>query len=165
MTDFPALLKALTNAGVSFIVVGGLAAGAHGSARATFDVDVVYARDEANIDRLVAALVPLNPALRGAPPGLPFVFDKRTVERGLNFTLKTDLGDIDLLGEIAGGGMHADIMPHTVLVEMFETTCRCLNLDKLIEVKRAAGRPKDFEVIAELEAIREELNEKDSSSS
>jgi hypothetical protein len=36
---------------------------------------------------------------------------------------------------------------------VFGVDCRCLNLESLIEVKRAAGRPKDFEAIAELEEI------------
>ena len=47
---------------------------------------------------------PLKPYLRGAPPGLPFRFDADTLSRGLNFTLTTSLGWIDLLGEITGGG-------------------------------------------------------------
>ncbi len=101
------------------------------------------------------ALAPLSPYLRGAPPGLPFRWDEDTLRRGLNFTLTTSRGDIDLLGEIIGGG-YADLLPHTLEVVVFGMTVRCLGLDKLIEVKRAAGRPKDLEAIAELEAIREE---------
>jgi hypothetical protein len=66
------------------------------------------------------------------------------------------VGDIDLLGEITGGGGYEALLPYTSEVRVFGFTCRCLNLDKLIEVKRAAGRPKDFEAIAELEAILED---------
>jgi predicted nucleotidyltransferase len=155
-TDFKAALRALTEAGVEFILVGGVAATVHGSARLTRDIDVVYRRTPSNIARLVAALTPYQPYLRGAPPGLPFRWDPPTIERGLNFTLVTQLGDIDLLGEIVGGGGYDSLMPATALVRVFGVECRCLNLDRLIEVKRAAGRPKDFEAIAELEAIREE---------
>ena len=82
------------------MIVGGLAATIHGSARLTQDVDFVYARDHTNVGRLVAALKPYSPYLRGAPPGLPFDWSEATIERGLNFTLTTALGDIDLLGEI-----------------------------------------------------------------
>src|SRR5947199_2122071 len=85
--------------GVRFIVVGGWAAIIHGAARTTNDVDVVYARDADNIRNLVAALRPQHPYLRGAPPGLPFRWDEHTVQAGLNFTLTTSLGDLDLLGE------------------------------------------------------------------
>ncbi len=154
--DFEGLLRALNDGGAEFVVIGGAAATAHGSARLTLDLDVVYARTPENIARLVAALTPLSPYLRGAPPGLPFRWDAETVRRGLNFTLRTTLGSIDTLGEVTGGGSFAALLPHTVEATLFGVPCRCLKLDKLIEVKRAAGRPKDLEAIAELEAIREE---------
>src|SRR3990167_3614262 len=109
MTDFAALLRCLSEAGVEFILVGGAAATAHGSARLTQDVDVVYRRSSANLARLVTALAGHAPYLRGAPPGLPFRWDARALERGLNFTLTTDLGDLDLLGEIVGGGTYEDL--------------------------------------------------------
>jgi hypothetical protein len=130
------------------------AAAAHGSARATFDLDVVYRRTPDNVDRLVLALTPYHPYLRGAPPGLPFRCDPATVRHGLNFTLATDLGALDLLGEIVGGGGYDALSPFTEVIRAFGVECRLLNLDRLIEVKRAAGRPKDFEAIAELEIIR-----------
>lgn len=94
--------------------------------------------------------------LRGAPPGLPFRWDAETIRRGLNFTLTTTLGDLDLLGEIVGGGGYADLLPHSQVVKVSGVEYRCLGLARLIHVKRAAGRPKDFEAIAELEALREE---------
>ena len=156
MTDFKALLRALTEAGVEFILVGGAAATVHGSSRLTRDVDVVYRRTRENIARLATALTPYQPYLRGAPPGLPFRWDVPTIERGLNFTLTTQIGSLDVLGEIVGGGGYEALLSSTVLIHAFDVECRCLNLDRLIEVKRAAGRPKDFEVVAELEAIREE---------
>jgi hypothetical protein len=131
----------------------------HGSARATFDVDIVYGRSPENLRRIVNALAPHDPYLRGAPPGLPFRLDVQTLERGLNFTLTTHVGDLDLLGEITGGGRYEDLIPDTILVELFGYSCRCLSLRKLIAVKRAAGRPRDLEAIAELEALAEESNQ------
>jgi hypothetical protein len=160
MTDFKALLRVLSDAGVEFIVVGGVAAAVHGSARATFDLDVVYRRTPEGIERLVLALLPYHPYLRGAPPGLPFRWDAATVRRGLNFTLTTDIGDLDLLGEITGGGDYDALAPSTTIIRAFDIECRLLNLDRLIEVKRAAGRPKDFEVVAELETIREQQRQR-----
>ena len=155
MTDFAALLERLNRHQVRYILVGGFAAAALGSARLTWDLDVVYARDAENLDRLVRALADARPYLRGAPPGLPFRFDAATLRAGLNFTLTTTLGDIDLLGEIAGGGDYHRLLPGTFEVEVFDQPCRSLRLEKLIEVKRAAGRPKDLEAIAELEALRD----------
>ena len=158
MTDFEGLLRVLAEGRVDFILVGGVAARAHGSARLTQDLDVVYSRDAGNVERLVAALGPLSPYLRGAPAGLPFHLDAATVFRGLNFTLTTARGDLDLLGEIVGGGGYEALLPHTVELTLFGVACRCLDLEWLIRVKRAAGRPRDLEAIAELEALREELN-------
>ena len=128
----------------------------HGSARLTLDVDVVYQRTPDNLARLVNALTPYAPNLRGAPAGLPFQWDVETLNRGLNFTLTTTIGAIDLLGEIAGGGTYERLLPDTDVVTAFEITCRCVTLDRLIHLKRSAGRVKDLEAIAELEALRDE---------
>lgn len=155
MTDFPRLLGALSDCGVEFIIVGGLAATVHGSARLTQDVDVVYGRSESNIERLVRALADLKPYLRGAPAGLPFIWDVETMKRGLNFTLSTDGGDIDLLGEISGGGSYEVLLGDTIEVELFGRACRVLDLKALIRAKRASGRPKDLDVLAELETLRD----------
>jgi hypothetical protein len=156
LTDFARLLGALHDARVQFIIVGGLAATVHGSSRLTQDVDIVYDRQAENLDRLTAALSGFNPYLRGAPPGLPFEWSSPTLRRGLNFSLTTDVGDIDLLGEITGGGGYADLVPHTVTVTMFGREHMCLDLPWLIRTKRAAGRPRDLETIAELELLQEE---------
>ncbi len=156
MLNFQKILKTLVDHKVNFIIIGGVAAVAHGSSRLTQDIDVVYERSDENIRRLVASLKEFRPYLRGAPPNLPFQWGEETLKYGLNFTLVTTLGAIDLLGELTGGGKYTHLIEHTVLLQIFGVQCRCINLEKLIEVKRAAGRPKDFEVIAELEAILEE---------
>ena len=158
--DFERIISVLVDSKIEFILVGGIAATAHGSARSTYDVDIVYNRNSDNIKRLAKLLSPFNPYLRGAPHGLPFQLDQETITRGLNFTLTTTLGDLDLLGELTGGGSYNDLIPHCIELEIFNKSCFCLNLQKLIEVKRAAGRPKDLEVIAELESIFAEQNMK-----
>ena len=160
MTDFEKVVRLFSESGIECVIVGGLAATIHGSARLTQDVDFVYARNRMNIARLVAALKPCSPYLRGVPPGLPFDWSEATIERGLNFTLTTALGDIDLLGEITGGGDYDALVPHSVYVEIFGCRCRCLDLPGLIRVKRAAGRPKDLETLAELEALLVERDDK-----
>ena len=157
MTDFEAVIRDISEAGVECAIVGGLAATIHGSARLTQVVDFVYSRTSANIERLVAALRPHAPYLSGAPPGPPFEWNEATVERGLNFTLTTAIGDVDLLGEIAGGGGDYDsLVSNAIEVEIFGCRCRCLDLPGLIRAKRAAGRPKDLDTIAELEALLQE---------
>ncbi len=160
MIPLERLLTTLADAGVEFIIVGGVAARAHGSARVTQDVDVSYSRTDANVARLVAALAPFRPYLRGAPPGLPFAWSVATLRSGLNFALTTTAGDIDLLGDMAGGGTYEELVAHTIAPTIFGRTIRILDLPWLIRVKRAAGRPKDLEVIAELEALREEIEQR-----
>lgn len=150
------VLRLLKPQAVRFIVIGGWAAIIHGNARSTNDVDLVYARDADNVRRLVAALKPWNPYLRGVPPGLPFRWDEATVHAGLNFTLTTDRGDVDLLGEVSGGGSYEQLLPFTQEATAFGVTCQVVTLEKLILLKRAAGRPKDLQVIAELQALLEE---------
>lgn len=154
--SFGKLLRRLADANVEFILVGGLAANARGSARVTTDVDVSYGRSAANLERVVTALAPIKPYLRGAPPGLPFDWSTATLRAGLNFTLITNDGAIDLLGEIVGGGTYEDLLPHSPLEHAFDREIRVLDLPGLIRAKRAAGRPKDLEVLAELEALLEE---------
>lgn len=158
MTDFNALLRLLTENEVEFIIVGGAAATAHGSARLTLDLDVVYKRSSENIARVVNALAPIKPYLRGAPAGLPFNWNVETIAKGLNFTLITTLGALDLLGEIVGGGGYEQLYAETIEIEIAGVNCLCLNLEGLIKVKRAAGRPKDLETIAELQQILEETS-------
>ena len=161
MTDFKTVIRLFGDAGIECVIVGGLAATIHGSARLTQDIDFVYARTPANIARLVDALRPHAPYPRGAPPGLPFDWSRATIERGLNFTLTTTIGDIDLLGEISGGGNYEALLPRSEAVDLFGCRCRCLDLPGLIRAKRAAGRPKDLDALAELEALLEERGHSD----
>lgn len=154
---FEAVARVFCAAEIKFIVIGGWAAALQGSPRTTLDVDVVYSRDRENIRKLATVLKPYSPYLRGAPPGLPFTFDERTIRNGLNFPLTTEaLGDVDFLGEVAGGGTYEQLLPFTEELGAFGLRFLCVTLERLIQLKRAAGRPKDFEAIAELQAILEE---------
>lgn len=114
MIGIERLLGALDRASVEYIVVGGIAARIHGAARLTQDIDIVYGRSDDNLKRLCKALRSLRPYLRGAPAGLPFEWSAATLRAGLNFPLTTSAGDIDLLGEIVGGG-RTTICCHTRL--------------------------------------------------
>jgi predicted nucleotidyltransferase len=154
--EFDKILPMLVRGAVEFILIGGVAATIHGSARLTYDVDVVYARNSENFKRLARTLKPFSPYLRGAPPGLPFTWDERTIRNGLNFTLVTRLGDLDLLGEVAGGGTYRELLPHSAPIRAFGVEFQCVDLPTLIKLKRAAGRPKDLESIAELNALLED---------
>jgi len=153
---FENLLPTLVRAGVEFVLVGGVAGIVHGSARATYDVDVVYSRADENIERLASALAHCKPYLRDAPPGLPFTWNAKTIYNGLNFTLTTELGDIDLFGELVGGDSYQDLLRHSFEVEAFGVRFKCVDLPTLIRIKEAAGRAKDSEALAELRVLLEE---------
>jgi len=156
VTDFETLIGRLGEAGVRYVLVGGFAGTVLGSPRITVDLDIVYARDPGNLQRLADALEPLEPYLRGAPKGLPFRLNVSTLQRGLNFTLTTAAGDLDLLGEIAGGGDYRRLSPNARTLRVFGRDVEVVTLSQLIHLKRSAGRPKDLEAIAELEALAEE---------
>ena len=160
MIDPRRLLETLTEGHVDFVIVGGVALVLQGSARVTVDLDVCYARDEPNLERLAAALAPLHPSLRGAPPGLPFELDAPTLRSGLNFTLTTDAGDLDLLGELTGVGMFPAIAENAVEMEVMELKVRVMSLGDLEKAKRAAGRIKDVADLAEILEIRKRLKDK-----
>ena len=148
-------LLLLAGSEVDFVIVGGVAATLHGSAFQTFDLDICYSRDRGNLERLVGVLSPFHPTLRGAPSGLPPKWDPRTLRNGLNFTLTKDLGDLDLLGEIAGIGSYQAVKAKSRSVEMYALKFSILSLSGLIEAKRAAGRDKDLRALPELEALLE----------
>jgi predicted nucleotidyltransferase len=160
--DLAQVIPPLVRAKVDFILIGGMAAILHGSARVTYDVDLVYAHTDENIQRLANALAPHKPYLRDAPAGLSFVWDAKTIRGGLNFTLATKVGDVDLFAEVAGGETYSDLLPHSFEVDAFGVRFNCINLPTLIRIKEAVGRPKDREAIAELRVLLEE-NEKKSS--
>lgn len=148
-------LTALASHGVEFVIVGGVAATLHGSSFATYDLDLCYSREKSNLARLAGALAPLHPKLRDAPDGVPFVWDAATLHQGFNFTLATDYGSVDLLGEIPGVGDFQQVKKHSSSVDLFGYPFSVLSLEGLISSKRAAGRPKDLITLPELEALRE----------
>ena len=152
--DFQTLLHRLTSEKVKFIVIGGMAMVSHGSAFITADLDICYERSETNVEALARALHPLRPYLRGAPPGLPFHLDGPTLTAGLNFTLTTVAGDLDLLGEVKGVGRYEDALAGSVEYEIYGRAVRIMGLDDLIRAKEAAARDKDRIHLKELRELK-----------
>jgi hypothetical protein len=148
-------LRLLGEYEVDCVIVGGVAAAIHGSMLLTNDLDVCYARDPANLKRLAQALQSVHARLRNAPEGLPFILDDETLKRGLNFTFSTDVGDLDLLGEVRGLGHYDDVLAGSLTIELFGYRFSVIDIGKLIIAKRSAGRQKDLLALPELEAIQE----------
>ena len=150
---------ALKNHGVRFVVIGGFAGRIWGSPTVTNDVDICYARDGANLDRLAVALSSLHARLRGAPEAVPFRLDARTLEAGDHFTFATDAGNLDCLGVPAGSRGYEDLASTAKEFDLGRLKVNVAALEDLIRMKRAAGRSKDRIEIEVLKALQEEIEE------
>jgi hypothetical protein len=149
------MVRGLVEAEVEFVVIGGLAARAHGSARITEDLDVCYRPDPANVLRLATLLREWNAYPRGVERGLPFIMDERTFRDTAIMTLMTDQGAIDVMHQVPGVGDYEEVLGSSVAVSAGSVTFRALDLPALLSAKRATGRPKDLAQIPELEALLE----------
>jgi hypothetical protein len=159
MVEFEPAIKSLSEANVDFVIIGGVAISVHSSGYITKDLDFCYLRNKENLKKIVVAFTPFYPHLRGYPKDLPFAWDERTLQNGTNFTLDTQIGEIDMLGEVAGIGDYEAVKKESVSTKLYDCEVRILTLDGLIKAKRAAGRTKDLLVLPELEALRELLSE------
>jgi hypothetical protein len=145
----------LVQTGVRFIVIGGVAATAHGSRRVTNDLDICYDPTLDNRVRLAGLLAGWHAYPRGGEPGLPFVMDAVTLQRSPILTLTTDEGDLDCLDEVKGVGPYRAVADASEAVTVADVTFPVLGLPALIKAKRATRRPKDREALLELEALME----------
>jgi hypothetical protein len=154
-------LRVLTNHRVRFILIGGFGSRLHGSPTVTNDLDVCYARDASNLESLATALTELRVRLRGAPEGVPFLLDARTLRRGDRFTFVTDAGNLDCLGTPAGVSGFDDLERTAVSMDLDGLTVKVASIDDLIRMKQAAGRPKDLIEVEVLGALRDEIDQRD----
>lgn len=150
------LLQALDRHGVEFMIIGGIAGLAHGSSYPTYDLDVIYAREASNLERLAATLIEIGVSLRGAPPDLPFTADARTLENGANFTFDSEWGSFDILADAAGMRDYEAMRADARLDTIEGVAVRIVSLDDLIAMKRAANRPKDTLMLEEYIVIADE---------
>jgi hypothetical protein len=139
------------------VVIGGIAARLLGSPTVTRDLDICYARDTENLERLGMVLMRLGARLRGAPPGLPFRPDARTLAAGDHFTLTTVAGDLDLVGTPAGVAGYEELARTAERMDLDGVAVLVASVDDLIRMKRASGRPKDLVELEILGALRDEL--------
>lgn len=144
----------VAEAGVDFVVIGGIAVIAHGHIRTTLDLDITYATNQANLDLLGQLLVDLDARLRGVAEVVPFVPDGHTLRAVDLLTLDTSLGALDLLAGPPGAPPYAELKKRAAKIDVDGQTVAIASLDDLVAMKRAAGRSRDLEDIDALEEIR-----------
>ncbi len=159
--DFLGVLRTLTAHEVRYVLIGGVAANAHGSPSITQDIDICYERSDENLERLAAALQALNAHLRGVDPALPFQLDAKTLKMGDSFAFDTDAGAFDCLGTPAGTDGYKDLFANATLMDFDGLQAYVVSVDDLIRMKRAAGRPKDRIELEILGALRDEIEGRD----
>jgi hypothetical protein len=156
--EFPqhteAILRILLDAGVDFVLIGGVAAIAHGASTATRDVHIALPMDLDNLRRLLEALRPLD-AVHFTRPDIPLHrHEPEQLARFRVLLLQTRLGRLDVLAEVDTLGAAADL-PRVDLPVLSDRMVPVLARDALIQVKRHLGRPKDLLVVSELEALED----------
>ncbi len=151
---FQALIETLIRNEATFALIGGVALILQGSSRSTQDLDICYARNDRNYVRLAAALEPWHVRLRDAPENLPFHLDAATLRRGLNFTFDTELGALDLFGEVPGLGYFETLSQYCESMDLFGHSVLTLTLEGLERAKLASGRLKDSLDIDEIRKIQ-----------
>jgi hypothetical protein len=150
-------LRTLVSHEVRFMLIGGFAAAIRGSPVITGDVDICYARDQQNLERLASALRELDARLRGAPGDVPFRVDAETLRAGDHFTFATTAGPLDCLGTPTGTDGFADLDRSATGEDLDGLNVRVASVDDLIRMKRASGRPQDKVAVEWLAALRDEL--------
>jgi hypothetical protein len=137
-------------------VIGGVAGGVHGSSYGTFDLDIVYARDRQNLERLAVVLKSLDSTLRGAQSDLPFQLDAETLHAGDHSTFSTNLGSLDIFGRPAGSPPYETLKAAATTIDVGGHPVRVASLDHLIAMKEAAGRTRDKLMATEYRVLADE---------
>jgi hypothetical protein len=155
-----ALLRCLTEGEVDFVVIGGVAVILQASPRFTKDLDICYAPEQENLNRLGAVLIELGAKLREADEDLPFVPDGRTLRQTTILTLTTPDGGIDLLVDPDGSPSYPVLRRRASEMDLDGVFVRVASIEDLLAMKRAAGRPQDVVDIESLEVARRRLRRK-----
>ena len=153
VADAAALTARLLDAEIAFILVGGAAAISHGSPTNTRDYDIVHSRAPENVERLMTVLASLDASFRGQLDGRRIEPNASHLTGRGQILLSTTLGPLDLLCQLHDGRGFDELIQHSIGFDASGQELRVLDLPTLIEVKTAAGRPKDKLVVAELLAI------------
>lgn len=153
--DLEALLRALYEREIVFVIVGGAAAVLHGAPTTTQDLDIVPEQSESNLDRLLALLQAHDTLVRD--PGGRRIEPNPLALRGRGqLQLITDLGPLDILCRLHDGRGYEELAPHSVTIDAGDLHFRVLDLPTLIQIKSSTGRVRDRLVVPLLLALLRE---------
>jgi len=143
------VVERLNRAGVRYVVVGGLAVGAHGVVRATRDLDLVPHPEIANLQTLAATLSDL-----GAEHPVDDRLTGEALGRPVSMKLWTRAGEVHVLNRMPGTAPFTELLQDALVVEIAPgvATPVC-SLRHLRQMKRASTRPRDAVDLAELEEL------------
>lgn len=147
--DAEHILAALAQNGVDYVIVGGIAAQAHGHVRTTFDIDVFPRPEPDNLRRLAEALNELEArTLNEGSEGL--AIDAAMLPRATLWQFDTRHGAIDVLHDAPGAPAYDELRRRALEIELDGIRLSVAARDDLISMKRASGRPVDLEDLAAL---------------
>ena len=155
-----ALLTRLRENGVQFVVIGGVAGVYYGVPIATFHLEICCGFDEPNLRRIENAVRDLHPIHRLPANKLPLELTSELCARIKNLYLRTDLGLLDCLSEVAGIGDYDEVLRRSLVGELPFGKFRFLTMEALIAAKQAVGRDRDLAALRHLRAIQERLAQK-----
>lgn len=153
------LLKLLLDHDIDFILVGGMAAVLYGASQITHDVDICTVIRPDQVEKLRQCLAPYHPTHRETPQRFSFLEIPKETGHLKNIYLQTDLGNLDVLGEIAAVGNYDAVLKNAITVELYGHRCKLIGLEDLIHSKEALNREKDKATIKELRVIWEQRRE------
>ncbi len=156
--DLSAILEGLLEAGIKFILVGGLAAVVQGAPVTTMDVDIVHNRSSENISKLIAFLKSID-AIYRRPDDEVIRPNEGDISGMGHFLFTTRLGPLDVLAFIEQGRAYEDLLEHTVEIEFRGHIIRVLNLKALVELKKASRDARDKQRLIVLEETLRQVNE------
>lgn len=154
MSDLRNLLQRLAGAGVQFAIVGGYAGVVHGCTYVTQDIDICCDFSSANLLALQRALCDVHPVHRMTPGRKALQLTPENAAEFKNLCLDTDIGRLDCLSHVDGLGNYEQVKGACERVEVEGVQFHVLAIDSLIATKEAMNRPRDREVIRQLQAIK-----------
>ena len=152
--SFLTLLEMLAENDVEFVIIGGFAGVVHGCTYVTQDVDICCDFSTENLLKLEKSLKEVNPVHRMTPERLKLELNEKNAGQFKNLYLDTDMGQLDCLSVVEGVGDFEKVKEKSQTIEVDGVKMRVLNIEALIEAKKAMNRPRDRQMVDQLEKIK-----------